>query len=61
VAVRAITGEGRTLVITGAAASPLDAIAFAQALETEARFPAARLVSFAPAAEGGEFTVEAER
>lgn len=57
-----ITGAGQTLTVTGTAAGPLEAIAYAERLTIEGGFPSARLASFAPAtAGGGEFTLEVGR
>jgi hypothetical protein len=50
-------GEG-SLSVVGRAPGPLDAVAYAQDLEASGEFPSARMVSFAPAADGaGEFTI----
>lgn len=58
---RVVTAAGG-LSIAGNAPGPLEAIAYAQALEQDAAFPSARMVSFAPGATGaGEFTVEVTR
>jgi hypothetical protein len=57
-----VTGAGQTLTVTGTAAGPLEAIAYAERLTTDGGFPSARLTSFAPAAAGGgEFTLEVGR
>jgi hypothetical protein len=50
------------LTVTGSAPGPLEAIAYAQALELEAGFQGSRMASFAPAADGaGVYTIEVSR
>ncbi len=62
VSIKRVATAAGGLTITGGAPGPLEAIAYAQALASESAFPAARMVSFAPAASGaGEFTVEVTR
>lgn len=56
-----VAGIDGGLSVEGAAASPLDAIAYAASLAAEGRFASARMTSYAPAAEGGRFTVEVTR
>jgi hypothetical protein len=51
-----------SLSVIGSAPGPLDAVAYAQNLEASGEFPSARMVSFAPAADGaGEFTIVVTR
>lgn len=56
-----VTGIDRGLNVEGIAAGPLEAIAYAASLTVDDRFASARMTSFAPAAEGGRFTVEVMR
>lgn len=56
-----ISGIDRGLSVEGMAAGPLDAIAYAAALTAGERFASARMTVYAPAPEGGRFTVEVMR
>jgi len=56
-----VSGIDRGLTVEGLAANPLDAIAYAASLTAGERFVSARMTSFAPAAEGGRFTLEVMR
>jgi uncharacterized protein with von Willebrand factor type A (vWA) domain len=61
VTVKRVSGGVGGLQVSGGAPSPLEAIAYADALSAEYRFAGARLASFSPSATGGEFTLEVER
>ena len=60
--ISSIAGTDGGLRIEGSAASPLDAISYAQRLAKVAGFASARMATFAPGARGGGvFTVEVTR
>ncbi len=56
-----VSGTDTGMRIDGAAAGPLDAIAYANKLAHAGGFPAARMSSFAPGHDGGQFTIEVTR